>query len=239
MLVYRYCSFVQQLGCYFEGARSSYIIRLFVLDTHSLSHTRIVDRAISQSGNRPSILLLRRWCLVAILPTFTYQIHPTPKSFHILLLSNHLSTMHSFSTLLLPALLFLSTATAKHGPYIPSGSGSLPHYPTGTGAPYPISTGTGTGHLPFPTGGSPLSSINPGGPIESATTCPLPTTVTTTTQVTVTVTVPAGGGSTGTVGTGTGVVGPTASGGLVRRMEMRGFGEEAMARKERKRGFWG
>lgn len=147
--------------------------------------------------------------------------------------------MHSFSTLLLPTLIFLSTAAAKHGPYIPSGSGSLPHYPTGTGAPYPISTGTGTGHLPFPTGGSPLSSINPGGPIESATTCPLPTTVTTTTQVTVTVTVPAGGGSTGTVGTGTGVVGPTASGGLVRRMEMRGFGEEAMARKERKRGFWG
>ena len=65
--------------------------------------------------------------------------------------------------------------------------------------------------------------------------------MTTTTQVTVTVTVPAGGGSgsTGVVGTGTGVVGPTASAGLVRRMEMRGLGEEAMGRKERKRGFWG
>ena len=50
---------------------------------------------------------------------------------------------------------------------------------------------------------------------------------------------PAAGASTGVVGTGTGtgVVGPTASAGLKRRMEMRGLGEE-MGRKERKRGFW-
>ncbi len=84
--------------------------------------------------------------------------------------------------------------------------------------------------------------------------------MTTTTQVTVTVTVPAGGGatgppytisgggpagvsggSTGSLGTGTGVVGPTASAGLVRRMEMemRGLGEEGLGRKERKRWFCG
>ena len=243
-----YCS---AAGLLVLGAVRSFILYyscFFLL--HTLS--------INLSVNRPSIHLLKTLVPRSYTTYFHVPISSKIREISQILLSNHLSTMHSFSTLLLPTLLFLSTTTAKHGPYIPSGSGSLPHYPVGTGAPYPI--GTGTGHVPFPTGGGPgpLSSINPGGPIESAATCPLPTTVTTTTQVTVTVTVPAGGGatgppytipgggpggvsggSTGSLGTGTGLVGPTASAGLVRRMEMSGLGEEGMGRKERKRGFWG
>ena len=56
----------------------------------------------------------------------------------------------------------------------------------------------------------------------------------TTTEVTVTVTVPAAG-----TGTGTGVVGPTASGGLKRRMEGRGMEMRGLGGEERReRGFW-
>ena len=44
--------------------------------THTLSlyltrtHVSSIDRSINQSGNRPSILLLRRWFLVDISPTY-------------------------------------------------------------------------------------------------------------------------------------------------------------------------
>lgn len=124
--------------------------------------------------------------------------------------------MAPLKSILLASILALSsTATAKHGPYIPISTGP---FPSGTGAPFPSGTGTGfshgtgTGVIPYPTGGSPGSggpgsggpgsggpgsggpgSIQSGGLIESAASCPLPVTVTSTTQVYVTVTVPAPG----------------------------------------------
>ena len=141
-------------------------------------------------------------------------------------------------TTLASILALSASATAQTG----TGTGTgLPFSSATVGAPYPISNAT----LPYgPTGPSSL----PGSPIQSGTTCPVPTTVTTTTQVTVTVTLPASSaaaptapypisGSSGLpmgTGTGTGYATPT---GFAKRMEMKGLKQE---RKVRKRGarFW-
>lgn len=133
-------------------------------------------------------------------------------------------------TTLASILALSASATAQTG----TGTGTgLPFSSATMGAPYPISNAT------LPTGPSSLS----GSPIQSGTTCPVPTTVTTTTQVTVTVTVPASSapypipGSSGLpVGTGTGTGYATATG-YAKRMEMRGLKQERKVRKPAAR-FW-